>query len=84
MPSAEWRATKATLHRFCQVVGKIRLASAVRRNHWWNAPFHVTGQGIKCSAWSRSLRSRRRLIGDSVEPRNGVPNRADQSRAPGR
>ncbi|WP_113701801.1 DUF5996 family protein [Nonomuraea lactucae] len=45
-PLAEWRDTKATLHRFCQVVGKIRLASAVRRNHWWNVPFHVTGQGI--------------------------------------
>ncbi|MEV0348420.1 DUF5996 family protein [Nonomuraea sp. NPDC050680] len=45
-PSAEWRDTKATLHRFCQVVGKIRLASTIRRNHWWNAPFHVTGRGI--------------------------------------
>ncbi|GAA2284339.1 DUF5996 family protein [Nonomuraea roseoviolacea subsp. roseoviolacea] len=45
-PLAEWRDTKATVHRFCQVVGKIRLASAVRRNHWWNVPFHVTGRGI--------------------------------------
>ena len=46
MPWADWRHTKATLHRFAQVVGKIRLASTVRRNHWWNVPFHLTGRGI--------------------------------------
>ncbi|RCG30193.1 hypothetical protein DQ384_15670 [Sphaerisporangium album] len=46
MPLDEWRDTKDTLHRFAQVVGKIRLAAGVRRNHWWNAPFHVTGRGL--------------------------------------
>jgi Family of unknown function (DUF5996) len=46
MPLGQWRDTKETLHRFCQVVGKIRLAASVRRNHWWNVPFHLTGRGI--------------------------------------
>lgn len=46
MPLAEWQDTKATLHRFVQVVGKIRLAASVRRNHWWNVPFYPTGRGI--------------------------------------
>jgi hypothetical protein len=46
MPLAAWRDTKETLHRFCQVVGKIRLAASSRRNHWWNVPFHLTGRGI--------------------------------------
>lgn len=46
MPLAEWRDTKETLHRFEQVVGKIRLAASIRRNHWWNVPFHLTGRGI--------------------------------------
>jgi hypothetical protein len=46
MPLAQWQDTKATLHRFAQVVGKIRLAASVRRNHWWNVPFHLTGRGI--------------------------------------
>ena len=46
MPLAEWRDTKETLHRFSQVIGKIRLAASVRRNHWWNVPFHLTGRGI--------------------------------------
>ncbi|MFI5681288.1 DUF5996 family protein [Streptomyces cellulosae] len=46
VPLAGWRDTKETLHRFAQIVGKIRLAASARRNHWWNVPFHVTGRGI--------------------------------------
>ncbi|KOU13834.1 hypothetical protein ADK52_37900 [Streptomyces sp. WM6372] len=46
IPLSEWRDSKETLHRFAQIVGKIRLASSIRRNHWWNVPFHVTGRGI--------------------------------------
>src|SRR5829696_66863 len=46
IPLAEWRDTKATLHRFAQIVGKIRLTASVRRNHWWNVPFHLTGRGL--------------------------------------
>lgn len=46
IPLDDWRPTKETLHRFCQVVGKIRLAASPRRNHWWNVPFHLTGRGI--------------------------------------
>lgn len=42
----QWRETLATLHRFVQVVGKVRLAASPRRNHWWNVPFHLTGRGI--------------------------------------
>ncbi len=46
MPLTEWRDTKETLHRYAQIVGKIRLAASARCNHWWNVPFHVTGRGI--------------------------------------
>ncbi|MDY0813943.1 DUF5996 family protein [Kitasatospora purpeofusca] len=46
IPLDEWRETKETLHRFTQIVGKIRLAASVRRNHWWNVPFHLTGRGL--------------------------------------
>lgn len=46
LPYAQWRDTLATVHRFAQVVGKIRLAASPRRNHWWNVPFHLTGRGI--------------------------------------
>lgn len=46
LPLEAWADTKDTLHRFAQVVGKVRLAASVRRNHWWNVPFHVTGRGM--------------------------------------
>ncbi|HEV7826328.1 MAG TPA: DUF5996 family protein [Mycobacteriales bacterium] len=46
MPYEAWADSRATLHRFAQVVGKIRLAASPRRNHWWNVPFHLTGRGI--------------------------------------
>jgi Family of unknown function (DUF5996) len=46
LPLESWLDTKETLHRFLQIVGKIRLAASVRRNHWWNVPFHLTGRGI--------------------------------------
>lgn len=46
MPLESWEPTKETLHRFLQIVGKIRLSTAPRRNHWWHVPFHLTGRGI--------------------------------------
>lgn len=46
IPLQSWGDTKATLHRFAQIVGKIRLAAGPRRNHWWHVPFHLTGRGI--------------------------------------
>jgi hypothetical protein len=45
LPYDSWRDTLATLHRFAQVVGKVRLAGGPRRNHWWHVPFHLTGRG---------------------------------------
>jgi hypothetical protein len=46
IPFAVWKHTLGTVHRFAQVVGKIRLAASPRRIHWWNVLFHVTGRGI--------------------------------------
>ena len=46
IPLAEWADTKDTLHRYAQIVGKVRLDQSPRRNHWWNVAFHVTGRGI--------------------------------------
>ena len=30
---ADWRPTKDTLHLYCQILGKIRLATTPPRNH---------------------------------------------------
>jgi hypothetical protein len=46
IPYRSWQESKETLHRFAQIVGKIRLAESPRRNHWWNVPYHLTGHGI--------------------------------------
>jgi hypothetical protein len=46
MPLAAWADTKDTLHRYAQIVGKVRLACSPRRNHWWNVPFHLSGRGM--------------------------------------
>lgn len=46
IPFHGWSPTRETLHRFAQIVGKLRLALSIRRNHWWNVPFHVTASGL--------------------------------------
>jgi len=43
---AEWRATKDTLHLFCQIVGKIRMAVTPPRNHWWHVTLYVDVRGL--------------------------------------
>jgi hypothetical protein len=46
LPLDGWRETKETLHRYCQMVGKVRLALAPFRNHWWHVTLHVTVDGL--------------------------------------
>jgi hypothetical protein len=46
LPLAEWRATKDTLHLYCQILGKVRLATTAPRNHWWNVPLYVDVRGL--------------------------------------
>jgi hypothetical protein len=43
---SDWRPTKDTLHLYCQIVGKVRLATTQPRNHWWNAPLYVDVRGL--------------------------------------
>jgi hypothetical protein len=37
---------KMTLHLFLQIIGKIRLKSMPRKNHWWYVTEYVTTKGI--------------------------------------
>jgi hypothetical protein len=43
---ADWRPTKDTLHLYCQIVGKIKLATTPPRNQWWNVPLYVDVRGL--------------------------------------
>ena len=49
LPLDAWRDTYATLHRWTQIVGKVRLAQAPRINHWWQVPLYVTARGLTTS-----------------------------------
>ena len=44
-----WQETCVTLHRWTQIVGKIRLALAPPVNHWWHVPLYVTSRGLATS-----------------------------------
>ena len=46
LPYAEWRDTRDTLHRWLQIVGKVKLALTPLVNHWWNVAFYVTPRGL--------------------------------------
>lgn len=46
LPLESWRPTKDTLHLFAQIVGKVRMAFAPRRNHWWHVTLRVSPCGL--------------------------------------
>ncbi|MDF2765780.1 MAG: hypothetical protein K0S81_2774 [Rhodospirillales bacterium] len=50
LPLSEWDDTRATLHLWTQIVGKVRLAQAPLINHWWQVPLYVTARGLTTSA----------------------------------
>lgn len=46
LPFEEWRPTKETLHRYCQMLGKVRLALHPFHNHWWHATLRLDVTGL--------------------------------------
>lgn len=46
IPYANWADSRATLHLWTQIVGKVVLALAPHVNHWWQVTFTVTGRGL--------------------------------------
>ncbi len=49
LPLAEWDATRATLHMWTQIAGKVRLALSPHVNHWWETPLYVSARGLTTS-----------------------------------
>ena len=49
LPLEEWKDTYATLHRWTQIVGKIRLALSPWINHSWHVTLYVTARGLTTS-----------------------------------
>lgn len=46
MPLDAWKDTYETLHRWIQIVGKVRLALSPWINHSWHATLYVTARGL--------------------------------------
>ena len=49
LPLDAWSDTCATLHRWTQIVGKIRLAQSPWINHSWHVTLYVTSRGLTTS-----------------------------------
>jgi hypothetical protein len=50
LPLDKWEPTYLTLHRWAQIVGKVRLAQEPYLNHWWQVPLYVSSQGLTTSS----------------------------------
>jgi hypothetical protein len=46
----EWEDSKNTLHLYLQIIGKIRMASFPKQNHWWHVPLYVSCHGLTTRA----------------------------------
>jgi hypothetical protein len=46
----DWKPTYETLHRWVQIVGKLRMCKSPWLNHSWNSTFYVTSRGLTTSA----------------------------------
>jgi hypothetical protein len=46
LPLDEWRDTYETLHRWTQIVGKVRLTQLPWTNHSWHCTLYVTARGL--------------------------------------
>ena len=46
LPYEDWEPTKQTLHRFAQIVGKVRMSLVPFRNHWWHVTLAVSAHGL--------------------------------------
>ena len=57
LPYEEWKDTRATLHLWTQIVGKIRLAQAPWTNHSWHVALYVTSRGLTTSPMAYGSRT---------------------------
>jgi hypothetical protein len=52
-----WQDTRATLHLWTQIVGKIRLMQTPWLNHSWHVPLYVNSKGLTTSAIAHGSRA---------------------------
>jgi hypothetical protein len=57
LPLSSWSETCETLHRWTQIVGKVRMTLTPLVNHWWNVTLYVTSRGLATSSIPFGMRS---------------------------
>src|SRR5262249_60092423 len=57
LPFSAWSDTCEPLHRWTQVVGKIRMVLTPLVNHWWNVTLYVTSRGLTTSPIAANART---------------------------
>ncbi len=59
LPLDAWRDTYTTLHKWIQIVGKVRQALTPPIDHWWHVTFYLTSDGLTTSPipYPRGLRT---------------------------
>lgn len=57
LPLEAWQDTCETLHRWTQIVGKIRLAQGPWLNHSWHTTLYVTARGLTTSPMPHGTRT---------------------------
>jgi hypothetical protein len=50
LPLEKWEKSKITLHLILQILGKIRLSLAPRKNHWWYITEYIVPKGFSTSS----------------------------------
>ncbi len=46
LPFSEWSETKDTLHLFLQIIGKVRMKTHPKLNHWWHVTLYPQVRGL--------------------------------------
>jgi hypothetical protein len=57
LPLSAWSDTCETLHRWTQVIGKLRMVLTPLVNHWWNVTLYVTSRGLTTSPIPDGMRT---------------------------
>ena len=57
LPLEAWSETRATLHLWTQIVGKVRLTQSPWINHGWHATLYVTPRGLTTGSIPHGTRS---------------------------
>lgn len=81
LPFEDWAPTKATLHRYSQTVGKIRMALAPYSNHWWHVTLYPGTRGLTTGPMPLPDGRRLEIAFDFIDHRLLVTTSANESRS---